>query len=616
METSQNKTAAKGLHATAPPRGATVRSVIAKVRCALLSVPTTAGAALGWCHDVLRHAPAPLLVGIVAFAVYCYKPLIQSCNDNAPLRFGAVLLARSGSLNFSELNATPTNLYSFRKMPDGTITSHTPIGTAVLAAPVFFAARLLKFEFVPENIVALDSLAATLMTAAAAGMMTFLTRRHGRRTSIFLGFAMAFATASWSTASRCLWAHTGAQFALMAGLCLLDSGVKHPWRTMAGVLALVVTLWCRPFFAPACALILLYQFRHNWRFGLQLAVVAAVGIAVWMGYNSLRTGNVLGTYVYLAVSDLLGKLGPLSFYRAFVGSTFSPNRGMFVFSPLLLLGVLAIPGLLRHWRGAPHHALFALISVVAIAERAMTPGWHGGFCYGSRYMLDVSPFLLLAMAPLAGRMLTGAYWKRSVIWGLFLLSTFIQFLGVAREYTTWNTAKNMIFQYGAWDWRQSQILHCLTYGKSTAGPFEEASAYDLPGDGVIVFRDNEHNPYIRYGFANLQPWGLWAEPPRAGIAVNIPVKIPIRMQVKLGTRAFPFDPTHVDILWNGVKVKRLTILVNDFAPTDSPWFNIPDQIVKLGINEIELRVSRDYYGLGASTEPIGAAVDQITILPR
>jgi hypothetical protein len=556
--------------------------------------------------------PVPALVAAIAFAVYCHKPLIQSSMDNQPLRWGAALIASQHTTDFSVIGMDPARFYCFRSMPDGSVRSHTPLGTAFLAAPVFAAARALGAEFTPENVVFLDSLSASLLTALAAGLLAWLARAQGRRTAFFVGISLALATASWSTASRNLWQHTGAQFALLGALALLEGNRKSLPRVMAGAAMLAFATWCRPFLAPACALLLAYELRHSWKAALSVVGVVGVLFSLWAAYNYATTGNMLGTYV-------AAKVMPTEPFRGFLtrlgGSLLSANRGMFVFSPLLLLGIPAVAWSLSRWRTDPRSAVLACAVLLTTLPRGFLQGWHGGHCYGSRYMLDAAALMLLVMAPLVRGLLQRNWWTASLPWALFALSASIQYLGVTRDFESWNIVMKMNLPDNAWTWRKGQIAHCLTYGESTRGPRLDAQAYNLPADGVIDPKGRApDNRFIRYGVTYQDPWGPWLMPPRAGLLVNLPRQMPLKLRVEVTSEAFQYDPTIISYYWNGTKFQELVMQKKDFGFTNVGWFDVPEKLVRPGLNTLEIRVSRAYYP-GASPAALGAALGKVIIQP-
>lgn len=565
--------------------------------------------------DALGCIPVPVAVALLMFAVFCYRPMVQGSTDNQPLRFGSLLLARDFSLDFSRLRMDAGGIYSFRVNEDGSIESHTPIATAYLGAAVFLAARVAGLEFTEESVVFLDFLAASLYMAVAAGMIAHLARREGRATAWFCAVAFALGTAVWSTASRCLWQHTGGLFALLTALCLFDGARVWGWRMAAGTLVLAFAVACRPFLLPACAIILLFQTITNRRTAFAtLGVVAAITVT-FVGYNLLRTGTILTPYMQTSALSALSYLGMRSETAALMGSLFSPNRGMFVFSPVLLLAIPPMVYFLLMARSNRKLAMLALCAWLMILLRALPVNWHGGHCYGSRYMLDAAPFMVLVAAPFARHLLEGAWWKRAIPIALLLLSGAIHYLGVSREWASWNIAMNMTKPDNAWNMGQSQIMHCLTYGESTRGPLREATYYTIPVDGVIAVKDNAENRHLRYGFAYQEPWGWWAMPPKSGLVISLPGQFRLRVAVELMTEAFPLDPTHVDFYWNGRHFGRHTAYVSDTQFRRAARFSVPKDYTTAGYNWFEMRLSRVYYG-GASSEPSGAAINRITILPE
>lgn len=175
---------------------------------------------------------------------------------------------------------------------------------------------------------------------------------------------------------------------------------------------------------------------------------------------------------------------------------------------------------------------------------------------------------------------------------------------------------NMIEPANAWNWRQSQIMHCLTFGESTAPPLGDPARYAVPSDGVLALKTAPDSPYIRYGFAEYKPWGMWIVPPRSGLVVTLPRQESVSIQVLLATQAFAFDPTRIGVFWNGHRVGEMVVDRKDLEVVESPAFAVPKDITSAGINRIELRVSRAYYGVAAATEPLGAAMHSIIIRPR
>ena len=154
---------------------------------------------------------------------------------------------------------------------------------------------------------------------------------------------------------------------------------------------------------------------------ITFAAGAALAGALFAWYNWLRSGNPLQTGYDLSIFSPNIMLG---MYKLL----FSPLRGLFVYSPVLLL---AIPGWFQfRKRHAPEAWLIlGLVSITALLFSAWTSG--EGLSWGSRFLVPIVPFLMLALAPLIERFSTYPRLGRMTIAGLCGLSIAIQIIGVA-----------------------------------------------------------------------------------------------------------------------------------------------------------------------------------------
>jgi hypothetical protein len=148
---------------------------------------------------------------------------------------------------------------------------------------------------------------------------------------------------------------------------------------------------------PAAGLTL-YALRGSpWRAGLRLIAGGLPFAAVLAVYNNACFGSPFATgYRYLGrfpeISEYgMGGFGPPRL-EALLGLTLSPFRGLFVYSPFLLL---ALPGWLLLRRRRAEEAWLALGCVLVLW--LLIAGWHdwkGGAALGPRNLLVGVPFLL------------------------------------------------------------------------------------------------------------------------------------------------------------------------------------------------------------------------------
>ncbi len=125
-----------------------------------------------------------------------------------------------------------------------------------------------------------------------------------------------------------------------------------------------------------------------------LPILLAGGLLLW--YNAARFGSPLSTGYHFGSGE--GFSTPL--LQGLWGLLVSPYRGLFWYTPLLLVSVVAfVPFLRRH----PLEGLliFAL-SFVLISLYSRWWMWWGGFAWGPRFLVPLTPFWLLPLAvPLA-----------------------------------------------------------------------------------------------------------------------------------------------------------------------------------------------------------------------
>ena len=88
----------------------------------------------------------------------------------------------------------------------------------------------------------------------------------------------------------------------------------------------------------------------------------------------------------------IGLPNPMTFVRLL----FDPSKGLFVFSPVLVLALFAIP---RAYRRLDRAQFWSLVLVPAslLVLYSGYPNWHGGWTVGARYLVPALPFLALLL---------------------------------------------------------------------------------------------------------------------------------------------------------------------------------------------------------------------------
>ncbi|MEO8607548.1 MAG: hypothetical protein ABI690_06690 [Chloroflexota bacterium] len=166
--------------------------------------------------------------------------------------------------------------------------------------------------------------------------------------------------------------------------------------------------------------------NRNIRVFIRDILIYGLSIGFFIGllglYNWARFGSPLNTGYHFASGEGFTK----PFLEGVYGLTVGPYRGLFWYNPLLLL---VIPGwlMLRRKFSALAWLVLALV-VLQIASFASWWSWDGGIVWGPRFLLTVTPLLVICLAPLV----EAAWEKRGIAAALFattIISIGVQLLG-------------------------------------------------------------------------------------------------------------------------------------------------------------------------------------------
>lgn len=247
-----------------------------------------------------------------------------------------------------------------------------------------------------------DLLVNPFVSAATCVVLYLLARELGYRaaTALVVAAAYGLATTAWVYAKTFLSQPPAALF-LLAAAYLLIRGSNSPTRDriLAGIslgLAMGTRAELVILAAPIAALSLTWKGNQgrNWitlLIPFLVALVATAGLTLgW--YNYAKTGSILatghggqGTLAGFSSQPLVGIVGTLA----------SPGFGLFLFNPVVMPALIGLPGLIRRNRIAGW--MCASLVGLAVMFYGSVGDWHGGFTWGSRYLVSVLPFALLPL---------------------------------------------------------------------------------------------------------------------------------------------------------------------------------------------------------------------------
>lgn len=246
----------------------------------------------------------------------------------------------------------------------------------------------------------------TLLTCGISGaaigvLVYFATRRRGAgaATASTIALLTGLGTPLFAY-STMLFAHVPAALLLLLAFVLLD-GTFSRRPVLAGAAAGAATV-VNYLSAPVVVLLLLFTGRR--RDALLFIAGGAPFALLLAAYQFAAFGSPFRTSIETMNPAFIEKGAALGIFHlpqwdALWGITFSPYRGLFFISPLMLLAVFGL-SLLRPRRDG---LLIGAVAFLLVVLNASFNGWHGGYAVGPRYLLAAVPLLAVGLVPVAGR---------------------------------------------------------------------------------------------------------------------------------------------------------------------------------------------------------------------
>lgn len=424
-----------------------------------------------------RASPARVGVARPALGLFLLLLAVYACNfrmlaagDSIPTRLLPFSIVREGDLDLDEFSFSPRSdggLPYYVTRIGGHTYSGSPLVIPLLVAPFYAApAWALAAAGIPYDdvrarvvVVVMERLSAASLAALSAVLLfVVLCRLVERRWAVALTLLYAFGTSTWSISSQALWPQSVSELALAALSAIFVA--RAPSRrdfVLAGVIC-ALAVANRPPMIGFALLTAVYVWRHHRRGALAFAALPVLGALGLLAVNLAFFGRPWGGYAVSAATFESPLLTGLA------GLLASPNRGLFVFTPVM---VFAAWGAVRVWRVRCDPWLRVLSAGVAfhLLFFAKVTEWWAGYTYGPRYMTDVLPaltlFLVYGLLP---------YWRVPVVRPaavlLALYGVAVQAVGVYAADDMWNRepVPLEVAPQRVWDWSDMQIVRALGGG--------------------------------------------------------------------------------------------------------------------------------------------------------
>lgn len=294
---------------------------------------------------------------------------------------------------------------------DGEVYSKKGPAPAFLAVPWYLFLRLLTLLKIKIGLLQGALLWNGVVTAFTGGLLWLTAVRLGYkdRTGLRLGLLFGLATIAWPYATQYFgeplsafslllafygilsWKETGRARCMVAagvgaGIALATVTAHAVLIAILGAYALA-TWWAR---RPTEAVSLRATVAAPAAFVLPIAVAGGLLLL----YNWTRFGNPFDTGYHFATGE--GFTTPI--WQGLWGLLFSPYRSVFLHTPLFIASMAAFAPFTRRHR--LEGIVIALLSLVLVGLYSMWWMWWGGYAWGPRFLVPLTPFWVLLLAPL------------------------------------------------------------------------------------------------------------------------------------------------------------------------------------------------------------------------
>lgn len=366
--------------------------------------------------------------------------------DDAPNSLLPFCVLRHGTLTLEPvLDPWFTNkLENFTVLHGGRHLSIFPVLPGLLALPLYVVPSLTAAPLSEAGLHGLSKLAGAAITAASAvALRRALLGRCSERFAASLALLYGLGTWAFSVSSQALWQHGPAALGAAIGLWgLAKKDFRHD--LLAGF-GFALSTAARPdsvfFLAAAGAYVVFVERRRLAGFALGAAVPLALLGAYWLAY----TGRLRPPEAEFQ-ARIFRSFQP----DAFWGLLLSPTRGLFLFFPPAVFGLMAAV--------RSRSALTRLMTLACAGPWLLLcfyDTWVGGNTFGPRYFAVAALVLCWAMAEREAELLANPLWPAAC--------GFAVLVHAAGAYLLWPGAFDFATEKATlWWWSLHPLANILT----------------------------------------------------------------------------------------------------------------------------------------------------------
>jgi|GEM_PF-1337383 len=346
-----------------------------------------------------------LLVSLIAVFLIVSGGKVRYTNSDPQLTLlsaQALLEEKTLALN-SYRNALPEKQFSdgdwkyFNR--NGSLFYNYPLGATFLSLPIVAVARRLGMDMsIASHDAALQLHIAALLCVLIVYLLYRLARVYlDENMALLWSLLLFFGSTLISTMGTALWSFGFQLIFLLPALtevAEVESGKRAAVRPYLLGSFLFMAWLCRPSSLVFLAVIWGWIFLRKDYKALMKSGAVALGLFLLFVIFSLRVFDDL-VPPYYNPFRWNQQEHPHGFFFTLTGLLFSPSRGLFVFTPLLLFAALSL--FIRDVRRSRLFQLTLLWIVLHTLMLTRNSNWWGGWSYGPRLFTDLLPAFALLL---------------------------------------------------------------------------------------------------------------------------------------------------------------------------------------------------------------------------
>jgi len=453
-----------------------------------------------------------VIISIVIFNIVNRSPIDCASSDSRWTLLTAQSIIENNTLKLNKYIGTKGE-YTIKKGGklgygiddvDGNLYNFFPLGSSLSSLPFVWVERQIfdkHMKIHSQNRLVQKEIAAFVAVGIFILLYLIASFYMSSKWSILVATLFWLGTALSSTLGAGLWSHTFAIFYALISIYLVLKIIKEDrdgyWIFLS--FTLFMAYLSRPTMSLLSVTLIIYLFfNHKKIIALKSALLVFLFLGLFVLYSLSEFNQILPSYY------MPKRLSGGDFGLALMVNTFSPSRGLFVFSPFLLLFFIRFKDLYRVFREDITLLIILIWIIVHLIIISKFPHWSGGWCYGPRFMSDVLPAIYLIFVILLSYIFKREYIKYKKIISIFLILSIsfsiyahaIMGLFSSNCAILWNrfpTKDHALY----FDWNYPQFLHTNNMHDRRLIKYKLKTINSLPIDKEIK-TDNKNMIYIRW----------------------------------------------------------------------------------------------------------------------